>query len=60
MELAHIFTQNLKSFLRDLNVVEDVLRISSVLLFKVTAYESRDNFDVVDIDEVEPKVQCAW
>ncbi len=60
MELAHIFTQNLKSFLRDLNVVEDVLRISSVLLFKVAAHEARDDFGVVDVNEVEAEVQSAW
>lgn len=56
-ELPHVFTKHSKSRLGNLDVVEDVLRIFSVLVREIASYESRHNFHGVYIDKVEPEVE---
>lgn len=59
MELAYIFSKYFQSFLRNLNVVEDMLRIPSIFFCEVAAHKPRDYFDIVDIYEVKAEVQCT-
>lgn len=56
-ELSHVFSKHSQSRLGNLDVVEDVLRIFSVLVREITSYESRHNLHRAYIDKVEPEVE---